>query len=219
MLSNPVFAGFFDLTPRVSWQRFGSRRVCLTIRCIACYRETHMALSSAWKNITHWLHKSQPASKALQSDAPQEATAKALSAQATPGTAREVRAQRREQLFALVREHMIRAGVLTSAYKFKALTLDKMGDQFLVLMDVHADSVPHDPVHLAALETSLQKAAQELLQIEVKYVYWRLLGSQAASDSLPKPSAPANRRRSRNEFAPTQPMVHDDLETQYAQFR
>jgi hypothetical protein len=120
---------------------------------------------------------------------------------------------------------MIRAGVLSSAYKFKALTLDKLGDQFLVLMDVNAQSVPHDPVHLASLESSLQKAAQELLQIEVKYVYWRLLQSQTADEPQRKTSAHKDRQRSRNEFAPTQPMTHDDQdgpnlsETQYAQFR
>ena len=50
---------------------------------------------------------------------------------------RQQRAGRREQLFALVRENMIRMGVLSSHYKFKVLTLDPAGEQFIVMVDWH----------------------------------------------------------------------------------
>ena len=43
---------------------------------------------------------------------------------------------RREQLFSVVRESMIRGGVLSSSYEFKVLTLDANGDSFLVLIDL-----------------------------------------------------------------------------------
>jgi hypothetical protein len=181
-----------------------------------------MASSSVWKNITGWLRGSAPAAPAVRQNSPSSEPAKASPTPPVPSTTRELRAQRREQLFALVREHMIRAGVLSSAYKFKALTLDKSGDHFLVLMDIQADSVPHDPVHLASLEASMQKAALELLQLEVKYVYWRLITPENGTQA---PPALSKRHLPRNDFAPTQPMTHDDLdspnlsETQYAQFR
>jgi hypothetical protein len=182
-----------------------------------------MATSSVWKKLTGWLGGTPSAALPIKPDKQPIEPSKAPAP--TPSTTRELRAQRREQLFALVREHMIRAGVLSSAYKFKALTLDKSGDHFLVLMDIQADSVPHDPVHLAALETSMQKAARELLQLEVKYVYWRLVGPDIAGAQPLGPAVTEKRHPPRHDFAPTQPMTHDDLdspnlsETQYAQFR
>ncbi len=182
------------------------------MRLIACHRENPMAQSSVWNTIAGWLQaKPKRASAAQQTP---DGSSSTPSTGAVPFSTRELRAQRREQLFALVREHMIRAGVLSGAYKFKALTLDKTGNHFLVLMDIQTDSVPHDPAHLSGLEAALQKAAKDLLQIEVKYVYWRLLGTTTDKRQPPH-----------NEFAATQPLAHDDAdgpnlsETQYAQFR
>ena len=43
---------------------------------------------------------------------------------------------RRELLYAVVREAMVRAGVLSSSYKFKVLSLDPRGRQFLVMVDL-----------------------------------------------------------------------------------
>ena len=69
---------------------------------------------------------------------------------ATPGAhaggLRQQRAVRREQLFALVRENMIRMGVLSSHYKFKVLTLDPGGEQFIVMVDWQPSAQGADPV-------------------------------------------------------------------------
>ena len=46
------------------------------------------------------------------------------------------RVQRRELLYAVVRDAMVRAGVLSASYKFKVLSLDQRGRQFLVMIDV-----------------------------------------------------------------------------------
>ena len=43
---------------------------------------------------------------------------------------------RRELLYGVVREAMVRAGVLSSSYKFKVLSLDARGRQFLVMVDL-----------------------------------------------------------------------------------
>jgi hypothetical protein len=59
-----------------------------------------------------------------------------------PGSAanrKTERLERREQLYAIVRESMTRAGVLSSSYKFKVLSLDSRGRQYLVMMDL-----PHE---------------------------------------------------------------------------
>ena len=54
-------------------------------------------------------------------------------AQAQPANRKHERMMRRELLYAVVRESMVRAGVLSSSYKFKVLSLDPRGQQFLVI--------------------------------------------------------------------------------------
>jgi hypothetical protein len=39
-------------------------------------------------------------------------------------------------LYSVVREAMIKAGVLSSTYKFKVLSLDSRGRQYLIMMDL-----------------------------------------------------------------------------------
>ena len=47
---------------------------------------------------------------------------------------------RREMLYVVIRESMMRAGILSAAYKFKVLSLDRKGRRFLVMMDVARDA-------------------------------------------------------------------------------
>ena len=49
---------------------------------------------------------------------------------------RSERTERRELLYTAVRDAMVRAGVLSAGYKFKVLSLDQRGSQFLVMMDL-----------------------------------------------------------------------------------
>jgi hypothetical protein len=41
---------------------------------------------------------------------------------------------RREQLYVVIRDAMTRAGVLSASYKFKVLSLDQPGENFMVML-------------------------------------------------------------------------------------
>ena len=79
---------------------------------------------------------------------------------------------RREQLYVAIRESMIRAGVLSASYKFKVLSLDQRGDQFLVMMDV-APGLGSQVDKLSDIEAQMISAAKSLFSIYVTAVYWR----------------------------------------------
>lgn len=80
---------------------------------------------------------------------------------------------RREQLYVAVREAMTRVGVLSASYKFKVLSLDQRGDQFLVMMDVHP-SLGGQIDKLSESETQIVQTAKTLFGMTVTSVYWRL---------------------------------------------
>lgn len=132
-----------------------------------------------------------------------------------------MRGHRREQLFAIVRESMIRAGVLSSAYKFKALTLDRKGNSFIVMFDIDADVTDCRPEALRALEHALQELARERIGIEVKAAYWRAREAPAGRTMDNKPhdmlTEIANRPTSaaHPDFEPTQPMPRRDEASEF----
>lgn len=80
---------------------------------------------------------------------------------------------RREQLFSVVRESLIRAGVLSTSYQFKVLALDSSGDGFLVLLDLSlpADVMPDE--YLLEIERWIQTSARSRHSMTVQAVYWR----------------------------------------------
>ena len=80
---------------------------------------------------------------------------------------------RRDQLFSVVRESLIRAGVLSTSYEFKVLTLDANGDSFLVLVDLAlpAQSMPDE--YLLEVERWIQQSAKTRHEMVVRSVYWR----------------------------------------------
>lgn len=80
---------------------------------------------------------------------------------------------RRELLYGVVRDTMARVGVLSSRYKFKVLSLDQHGRQFLVMMDISPD-VTSDNMRLSEIEVLLAQTARARHQILVTAVYWRL---------------------------------------------
>ncbi len=80
---------------------------------------------------------------------------------------------RREQLYVAIRESMTRAGVLSASYKFKVLSLDQRGDQFLVMMDVHP-SLGAQVEKLTESEALIVQTAKTLFGMTVTSVYWRL---------------------------------------------
>ena len=79
---------------------------------------------------------------------------------------------RREQLYSAIRESMTRAGLLSASYKFKVLSLDQKGNQFLVMIDV-APELATGPEKLSQTEALLIQTANVIYNITVTAVYWR----------------------------------------------
>ncbi|MDD0839509.1 hypothetical protein PSQ40_13070 [Curvibacter sp. HBC61] len=99
------------------------------------------------------------------------------------------RLQQRELLYTVVRDTMVRVGVLSSRYKFKVLSLDSHGRQFMVMMDV-APEVAADSVRLSEIEVLLAQTAKARHQILVTSVYWRA-NNQVSTGVLPPRGAGA----------------------------
>lgn len=80
---------------------------------------------------------------------------------------------RRELLYTVVRDAMVRAGVLSASYKFKVLSLDQRGRQFLVMMDL-AREFGGETVRLSEIEALIAQTAKARYDILVTAVYWRI---------------------------------------------
>ena len=90
-----------------------------------------------------------------------------------PANRKNERMARRELLYAVVRESMTRVGVLSSSYKFKVLSLDPRGRQFLVMIDL-ASKFGGETHRLAEIEALVAQSAKQRFDILVTAVYWRL---------------------------------------------
>ncbi len=88
------------------------------------------------------------------------------------GAGKLKRHARREQLYVAVREAMTRAGVLSGSYKFKVLSLDQPGNEFLVMMDL-AKAAGSSPEQLVDVEALIVQNARARFEITVPAVYWR----------------------------------------------
>jgi hypothetical protein len=82
------------------------------------------------------------------------------------------RLERRELLYSVVRESMVRAGVLSASYKFKVLSLDQRGRQFLVMMDLSRE-LGSESSRWSEIEVLIAQAAKARYDILVTAVYWR----------------------------------------------
>lgn len=87
---------------------------------------------------------------------------------------------RREQLYVVIRDAMTRAGVLSASYKFKVISLDQSGENFMVMMEF-SKGFDDSPGKLAVIEGLIIKNAKALFEITVPAVYWRF--EQAAADT------------------------------------
>lgn len=83
------------------------------------------------------------------------------------------RLERRELLYAVVRESMARVGMLSSSYKYKVLSLDSRGKQYLIMMDLPKEMAEHIG-QLAEIEEVVTQNARQRHKIEVTAVYWRI---------------------------------------------
>lgn len=108
------------------------------------------------------------------------------------GDRKAERSEHREQLYAVVREAMTRAGVLSSSFKFKVLSLDSRGSNFLIMMDL-ASSAAEESSRLAEIEALVMHNAKVRHNLIVAAMYWRLsdyvttgLQSRAANGLAPR---------------------------------
>lgn len=118
------------------------------------------------------------------------------------------RARLRDQLHQVVRESMVRAGVLSSSYKFKVMALDPKGQQFLVLLDL-APELDTRLSTLQDIETLIASAAKSRHQITVSAVYWRCSVHTAPPPKpveapKPAPKPEAAHRSTPHGFEPTE---------------
>ncbi len=123
---------------------------------------------------------------------PSAATADAAvtpAAAATPSDPlAELKQQRhdnRESLYEVVRSVMLRSEVLSSHYKFKVLSLDARGRQFLVMIDLLNDATlaPH---RWSGIEQLMTMTALQHHDLEVKGLYWRLMMQPTPATSAAK---------------------------------
>ena len=116
---------------------------------------------------------------------------------AQPANRKGERMARRELLYTVVRDAMMRAGVLSASYKFKVLSLDGRGRQFLVMIDLARNSGA-ESARLAEIEALIAQGAKSRYDILVTAVYWRTnehvavgdpsdRARESASDSQPMP--------------------------------
>ena len=83
------------------------------------------------------------------------------------------RLEHRELLYKVVHDSMIRAGVLAASYKFKVLSLDTRGFQYMIMMDLVNQSAG-DTRRLAEIEAMMAQAAKARHDILITAVYWRV---------------------------------------------
>ena len=94
------------------------------------------------------------------------------------------RHERREHLYDVVRSVMLRSEVLASHYKFKVLSLDARGRQFLVMIDLLGEQVLA-PERWLPVEQLMAMTAAQRHDLQVKAVYWRLVPTQAGQVPVP----------------------------------
>lgn len=98
------------------------------------------------------------------------------------------RLERREQLYAVVRESLTGAGILSASYKFKVLSLDSRGRQYLIMMDIDRRYAT-ETSRMAEIEGLIAHNAKSRYDILVTAVYWRV--NETVTAGLTRVSAPA----------------------------
>ncbi len=110
---------------------------------------------------------------------------------------------RREQMFSVVRESLIRAGVLSTSYQFKVLTLDALGDSFIVLIELSLDGHAMPDEYLLEIEHWIQDTARRRHEMGVQSVYWRRRASPDPQAGVLKAAVPAQAHRETTSNQPT----------------
>src|SRR3954469_20074357 len=154
------------------------RPVDCSAKCCQCHgteqskREVRVSLLSMFTRKKRPVVESEPESAGFVRRVPPGPVQRRASDPAVAPSRRSERAARRELLFTVVRECMNRAGVLSASYKFKVLSLDSRGRQFLVMVDLPGAQL-QSADRLAEIEAMVGQAAKARHGIVVKAVYWR----------------------------------------------
>lgn len=104
-------------------------------------------------------------------------------------TMRRERSARREQLYVIVREAMVRVGILSAGYKFKVLSLDTNGQRFVVMVDL-APAYAADATQQRSIESLIAELARARMDAGVHAVYWRVNGQIQTAPHAPTFATP-----------------------------
>jgi len=85
---------------------------------------------------------------------------------------KNIRLEQRDLLYAVVRETMTRLGLITNSYKYKVLSLDPQGRQYLIMIDLKQE-VQSQFRLIAQIESLLTQEAKARHDITVTGIYWR----------------------------------------------
>lgn len=138
---------------------------------------------------THRAHDAAKRAAPRAASARETTAAKAAPVEGSPASdsaegRKNERARLREVLYNVVRESMVRVGVLSSSFKFKVLATDPRGHKFIVMMDLSRD-FGGDISKLAEIETLICQAAKTRHNIVVSSVYWRAVAPSAQDEAEP----------------------------------
>jgi hypothetical protein len=151
-------------------------------------------------SLFRWLSSRKPTPQAENSLLTRTEPNRLAPAASDAGARKSERMARRELLYSVVRESMARAGVLSASYKFKVLSLDSAGRQFLVMVDL-APSERAEPDVLGEIESGIVQRAKSRHDLVVSAVYWRRNDQVGVS---PRPAASRQSARPASS-APSQP--------------
>lgn len=124
------------------------------------------------------------------SEPPSEAKNSGNSSMGQSGHRKNVRLERRELIYTVVRDAMLRAGALAATYKFKVLSLDSLGSQYVIMMDLANPSIG-DSTRLAEIEAVIAQMAKARHDMLVTAVYWRVSEQVTAGLSRGQTQAPS----------------------------
>lgn len=103
---------------------------------------------------------------------------------------RKEREQRRETLFGVVRDCISNNKLFEQGYKFKVLSIDSHGRQFIVLIDLSVASIQDKgPSGLLMIEERIARAALQK-SISVQAVYWRYFAHSLTATTRRTPPPP-----------------------------
>ena len=124
-------------------------------------------------SILNWLVRQPRPAPAARPAAPARPAGPRPSVDADASARRKAeRAAHRDLIFTIVRESMVRCGILSTRYKFKVMSADMHGHEFIVMVDLPREFMD-EPVRLSEIEELVSRSAQARHELVVRGIYWR----------------------------------------------